>query len=76
MQIFNRWELSLCPEPGIAVQPDRLKEYFALWPFCRAILSGIHAGQIEPAEIHKKDSPITRFCEFYYLSEPKRDYIG
>ena len=68
MQIVDRWQMSLCPEPGIAVPPKCLKAYFELWPYVRALLSGIHADQIDPSELFKNGSAALRFCDFFYLS--------
>jgi len=65
MQIVDRWQMSLCPEPGIAVLPERLQAYFKAWPCVRALLSGIHAGQINAAELFKTGSLALRFCNFF-----------
>ena len=65
---FDVWERSTCPEPGIAVSPNHLSEYFRLWPYVRAMLSGMHAGcmKFEIEMLQSPKSAIFQFCRLFF----------
>lgn len=65
--VFDDWERRICPEPGIAVRPSNLPEFFRLWPHVRAILSAIHAGAMpfESNAIQKRQNLIFQFCRLF-----------
>jgi hypothetical protein len=60
---IDDWQMALCPEPGLAIDPDLLPAYFASWPAARYYLSTVIGGYCQYDWNYLKN---LQFCRLFH----------